>query len=79
MLVLSRRSGERVIIGDNIEVTIVDVRRDRVTLGFTAPNDIPIHREEIRKRIESGNPQPLMSGPSLALEAECDPLTGNSC
>ena len=47
MLVLSRKLGERIVIGHNIVVTVVDVQGDRVKLGFTAPHDIPIFREEI--------------------------------
>lgn len=50
MLVLSRRSGERIIIGDSIEVTVIEVRGERVKLGFKAPSDVTIQREEIRHR-----------------------------
>jgi len=53
MLVLSRKKGERIIIGDNIEVTIVEVRGDRVKLGFAGPAEVAIHREEVYRRIEA--------------------------
>jgi len=52
MLVLSRKKNEKVIIGDNIEVRVIDVRGDRVKLGFIGPQDVPIHREEIFRRID---------------------------
>lgn len=47
MLVLSRRRGESIVIADNIEVTIIDVRKNRVRLGFSAPATVNIHREEL--------------------------------
>jgi|TARA_R110000824_G_scaffold82768_9_gene207462 carbon storage regulator len=53
MLVLSRKKNESVIIDDNIQVTIVEVRGDKVRLGINAPKDIVVHREEIAKKIEA--------------------------
>jgi carbon storage regulator len=47
MLVLSRKPGERIIIGDNIQVTVLAIRGNQVRLGFSAPGDIPILREEL--------------------------------
>lgn len=47
MLVLSRTKDQSIIIGDNIKITIVDVRGDKVRLGITAPKDVSVHREEI--------------------------------
>ncbi len=52
MLVLSRQKDESVIIGDDIEVTIVDVRGDKVRLGITAPRSISVHRKEIYEAIQ---------------------------
>lgn len=54
MLVLSRKKDERIIIGDNVEVTVIEIRGDRVKLGFVGPQEIPIHRQEVYRRIESG-------------------------
>lgn len=51
MLILSRKKNEKIVIGDNIEITVVDVRYDRVRLGIDAPKDVPVHREEVRDRI----------------------------
>lgn len=53
MLVLSRNQGEKIVIGNNIVVTVVDIRGDRVRLGFTGPNEVPIHREEVFRRLEA--------------------------
>ena len=47
MLVLTRQRDEAIKIGDDIEITIVDIRRDKVRLGIVAPPDIPVHRKEI--------------------------------
>ena len=47
MLVLSRKQGEVIVIGDDVTVTIVEVRGNRVKLGFTAPDEMSIRREEI--------------------------------
>ena len=52
MLVLSRKRGQRVVIGDHVEMTIIEIRGDRVKLGFVGPSEIPIHREELLRRIE---------------------------
>jgi carbon storage regulator len=52
MLVLSRQRDESIMIGDNVEITIVDVRGDKVRLGITAPKDIPVHRREIYDAIQ---------------------------
>jgi carbon storage regulator len=51
MLVLSRNIGERIRIDDSIELTVLEIRNDRVRLGFCAPPSVPIHREEIYLRI----------------------------
>ena len=55
MLVLSRQRDESIIIGDNIVVTIVDIRGDKVRLGITAPTEIPVHRQEIYEAIQREN------------------------
>ena len=47
MLVLSRQSDETIIIGDNIRITIVEVRGDKVRIGIDAPRDVTVHRQEI--------------------------------
>jgi len=58
MLVLSRKNGESIIIGDDIKLTIVEVRGDKVRLGIDAPKEVPIHREEVFKAIkEASSPE----------------------
>jgi carbon storage regulator len=53
MLVLSRVRGESIIIGDDIEVTIIDIRHNgKVRLGIEAPKDITVHREEVYNAIQ---------------------------
>ncbi len=52
MLVLSRKKDESIIIGDDIEITIVDVRGDKVRLGINAPRSISVHRKEIYEAIQ---------------------------
>jgi carbon storage regulator len=55
MLVLSRQRDESIMIGDNIVVTIVDIRGDKVRLGINAPTEIPVHRREIYEAIQREN------------------------
>jgi carbon storage regulator len=55
MLVLSRQRDETIMIGDDIEITIVDIRGDKVRLGITAPNTIPVHRKEVYDAIQREN------------------------
>ncbi len=57
MLVLSRNKDESIMIGDDIEVTIVDVRDNKVRLGITAPRNIPVHRREIYEAIQKKQPK----------------------
>lgn len=52
MLVLSRQKDESIIIGDNVEIVIVDVRGEKVRLGITAPKDITVHRKEVYEAIQ---------------------------
>ena len=52
MLVLSRQKDESIIIGDDVEITIVDVRGDKVRLGINAPRNISVHRREVYDAIQ---------------------------
>lgn len=55
MLVLSRQVDETIMIGDDIEVTVVDIRGDKVRLGITAPKEIAVHRKEVYEAIKREN------------------------
>ena len=55
MLVLSRRVGESVMIGDNVRVTVVDSRGDQIRLGIEAPRSIAVHREEVFRQVQDAN------------------------
>jgi carbon storage regulator len=55
MLVLSRQRDETIMIGDNIEVTVVDIRGDKVRLGINAPKEISVHRKEVYDAIRREN------------------------
>jgi carbon storage regulator len=63
MLVLSRQRDESIVIGDNVVVTVVDIRGDKVRLGVEAPAEIPVHRREVyeairREKGSAGRPEP---------------------
>jgi carbon storage regulator len=55
MLVLSRQRDETIMIGDDVEITVVDIRGDKVRLGITAPAHIPVHRKEVYEAIQREN------------------------
>ncbi len=57
MLILTRRSGEAVIVGDNVRIAVLDIRGNQVRLGVEAPREVSVHREEVYRRIaeEQGN------------------------
>ena len=63
MLVLSRKKDESILIGDDIEITIVEIRGDKVRLGIQAPKMVPVHRREVydaikREQLKDDNDQP---------------------
>ena len=69
MLVLSRKRGERIVIGPNIELTVVDIRGNKVRLAVDAPRDVSIHRQEIYRRIQDESRH----------EAQCNERTRVGC
>jgi carbon storage regulator len=64
MLVLSRKLGEKICIGDNIKITVVDVERGKIRLGIEAPREIPIFRQELL----TGSPDRPLAVESPALQ-----------
>jgi carbon storage regulator len=62
MLVLSRRVGERLIIGDDIVITVIDVRSDGVRIGIDAPKSIRVNRAEVLEAVKRANEEAARSG-----------------
>ena len=71
MLVLSRYRDESIYIGDDIVITVVDIRGDRVRIGVQAPSDVTVHRQEVYDAIKNGNHRESGSG---TRKAESSPL-----
>jgi carbon storage regulator len=65
MLILSRRTDEKIVIGDNITVTIIEVRGDQVRLGINAPKHVKVYREEVFAAISAENKAAAESRPEL--------------
>lgn len=57
MLILTRKTGESLLIGDDIEITVLSVRGGQVKLGVKAPKNVAVHREEIYQRIKASTEQ----------------------
>ena len=76
MLVLSRQLDQSIVIGDDIVITVVDIRGDKVRLGIAAPNSIPVHRWEVFEAIqkESGQPITLSAGPAKSPTTPTSPI-----
>ena len=55
MLVLSRRQGESIVIGNDIVVTVLEVRGEQIRIGIDAPRSVTVHREEIHRRVSAAN------------------------
>ena len=59
MLALSRKKNEAIVIGNNIEITVLEVRGDQVKFGIAAPKEIPIYRKEVYQQIQEENKQSM--------------------
>ena len=64
MLVLSRHRDESIMIGDDVVITVVDIRGDKVRLGIDAPQHIPVHRQEVYEAIKRENEKATKVDPS---------------
>jgi len=58
MLILTRRVGETIMVGDNVTVTVLDVKGNQIRIGINAPKDVAVHREEIYDRIQRERTDP---------------------
>ena len=63
MLVLTRHRDESIMIGDDVVITVVDIRGDKVRLGIDAPQEIPVHRQEVYDAIKRENRKASHLGP----------------
>ena len=70
MLVLSRKKNESIIIDDNIVITVIEIRGDKVRLGIQAPQEIPIHRSEVHAAIQSERARAAEEDPPKVSSAE---------
>lgn len=66
MLALSRKKGEALVINNNIEVTVLEVKGDQVKIGISAPKEVPIYRKEVYLQIQDSNKE--------AMQADLDAL-----
>ena len=65
MLVLTRKAGQSILVGDSVRITVIELSPGVVRLGFEAPQDVPIYREEVYKEIDTKNrPEDSASEPS---------------
>ncbi|MCL6589532.1 MAG: carbon storage regulator CsrA [Firmicutes bacterium] len=65
MLVLTRKLNESIMVGDEVKITIVDVKGDQVKLGITAPRQVAVHREEVYREIQKENQLAARGKPNL--------------
>ncbi|HBF37275.1 MAG TPA: carbon storage regulator [Firmicutes bacterium] len=65
MLVLTRKLNESIMVGDDVKITIVDVKGDQVKLGITAPRQVAVHREEVYREIQKENQLATSGKPNL--------------
>lgn len=76
MLYLTRKIGESVIINDNVEVTVVEVRGKSIKLGFTFPSDVTVLRREIFERIQEENRAAAAANPEAMDDLPSPPKDG---
>ena len=61
MLALSRKKGEALVINNNIEVTVMEVKGDQVKIGISAPKEVPIYRKEVYLQIQDSNKEAMQA------------------
>jgi len=70
MLVLTRRANQSIIIGDDVVVTVLEVRGDQVRIGITAPRNVTVHREEVYRALHEANEDAATNSDSVFTEEE---------
>jgi len=68
MLALSRKKGEALVINNNIEVTILEVKGDQIKLGISAPREVPVYRKEVYEQIQQSNKEAMAEQTSEAIK-----------
>lgn len=77
MLVLSRKTGQKLIINDNIEIVVIETRGEFVRLGIKAPREVTIYREELYEEIKQANKQAITQGGTDDLRLAADLINKN--
>lgn len=67
MLALSRKKNEAIVISNNVEVTILEIKGDQVKIGITAPKEVPVYRKEVYLQIQEANREAVNGGGMEAL------------
>lgn len=75
MLVLTRRTGQSILVGDDIVVTILELSRDQVRIGIRAPRSVSVHREEVYEEIRNANRAAADANAGVAASATAEPQT----
>jgi carbon storage regulator len=73
MLILSRREGESIMIGDSIEICISRIEHDSVKIGVIAPREMPVFRDEVYRRIRDSNLSAARKGPAILPRIQIPP------
>ena len=68
MLALSRKKGEAIVINNNIEITVLDVKGDQVKIGIAAPKEVPVYRKEVYVQIQESNKEAMTVSDLSALQ-----------
>lgn len=72
MLVLSRKKNESIVINNDIVITVVEIRGDKVRLGIEAPKDVPVHRQEVYEAIHGTKAPAPASAPAVAAKTDAE-------
>lgn len=68
MLALSRKKGEAIIVNNNVEITVLEVKGDQVKIGITAPKEVPVYRKEVYIQIQEANKEAVDADGMAALK-----------